>query len=545
MNTELERDPELDAILAACSQSHEKFCKVVLRERFTRDFSRSHFQFFEVADDYRIQKILITAHRGWGKTSLVNYAIPAKEIVFSSPKRPSFILPMSATSTLAELQSENLKGELLRNEIVQALLGDIKTDTFSKEFWRIPKGDGVMPRSFGQQVRGLLLENFRPNLLCPDDLETREGVSSKEQRTKMKEWFHTDVAAAVDMSLNSWRIWVIGTVLHQDCLLNELAEDKSWAHLNFPLCDETYKSYWPLYMTDEKCAELANSYRSRGQIRLFYMEYLNIVNPKETAVFSEEQFKYYVEDENSLPVGDPTWTLVDFSDPDMDTMILVDPAKTETATSCETAICVVTLDTRRNRIFFRDYINKHLDHSAIHRETARMIVMYKATVLGFDAGGMDSFAMQPLKDYLISQGIFVEVVQVSNRAPKGEDYASTGFEKAKDARIAAMSGYYHMGCVYHNPNCCQVLEDQLLNFPFSKLKDVADAHSYFIQLADLGDRFFSQETEDKLMSEESKKAQQEYKQLMEEDDDIPLEEFMIDEETEEYLFGYGDRVGSY
>ena len=85
---------ELAEILWGCENSLEKFSLQFFggpNARFSRDFSVQHGKFFEVWDDPKEQKILVVAHRGWGKTSLFTYAAPAQAIMFDKYKFGSAI----------------------------------------------------------------------------------------------------------------------------------------------------------------------------------------------------------------------------------------------------------------------------------------------------------------------------------------------------------------------------------------------------------------------------------------------------------------------
>ena len=76
----------------------------------------------------------------------------------------------------------------------------MKSNTFSQDQWITETGTMVMPRGSGQQIRGLLFGNFRPDLIFGDDIEDSESVKSEEQRRKLKEWFFADVMNSVDRS---------------------------------------------------------------------------------------------------------------------------------------------------------------------------------------------------------------------------------------------------------------------------------------------------------------------------------------------------------
>jgi len=76
------QDKDLKSIMAECFLSTKMTSKVMFPERFYLPFSSLHDQIFEVLDNDDIQKVVIAAPRGFGKTSLINLAYPSKHILF-------------------------------------------------------------------------------------------------------------------------------------------------------------------------------------------------------------------------------------------------------------------------------------------------------------------------------------------------------------------------------------------------------------------------------------------------------------------------------
>ncbi len=219
MGSNFKDDATLQEVMVACYKSTKTSCKVLFPERFNLPFSSLHQEIFNILDDDSIQLAAIAAPRGFGKTSIVSLAYPAKKILFREKK---FIVPVSSTATKAMLDTENLKKELLYNREITNLFGPMKSDSFSKECWITQTDIMVMPRGAGQQVRGLLHHHHRPDLIICDDLENSESVMNDELRAKLKEWFFADLCNSVNRGRDDWKIVVIGTILHEDSLLANL-----------------------------------------------------------------------------------------------------------------------------------------------------------------------------------------------------------------------------------------------------------------------------------------------------------------------------------
>lgn len=447
-------------ILDQCYGSNESWSSTMFPEWFSRPFSPSHGEIFEVLDDDSLQQVVILAPRGFGKTSLVSISLPAKKIAFRESK---FIVPISCSATNAVMQSESLKRELMVNENLLKFFGNMESSKWSRDQWITSDGIMVMPRGSGQQVRGLLHYGHRPDLILIDDLEDSEGVRSEEQREKLKYWFTADVCNTVDRSRSDWRIIVIGTLLHEDSLLANLADDPNWVTVRLELCNDDYKSNWPEYKTDEEIKALAEEYRAKGLLDVFYQEFRNIPISLEDRTF-EPPFQYYSE--------------ADLRRRQLQTVVLVDPAKTAKLHSAESAVVVVSIDAKEGQIFFRDCIAKKMRPDELYDVIFNLANQYKCRVVGVEVTGLEEFIVYPIKTLMNQRGVTWDLVELK---PRG---------RSKEDRVAALVPFYRSKRVFHNPEKCGGLEGQLLSFPRPARWDIMDAFAYVIELLELGEYYF-------------------------------------------------------
>jgi len=461
---------DLKDIAAMCYKSTKACASILFPDRFTRPFSGLHDQIFSVLDDDSIQKAAIEAPRGWGKTSIVNLAFPAKKIIF---RDTNFIVPISCTSTQAIMQGENLKQELLSNKVIQVLFGNMKSDSFSKDMWITSTGTAVMPRGSGQQVRGILYKNSRPGLIIIDDLEDSESVRSEEQRAKRKSWLFADVLNSIDRSKKDWRIIVIGTLLHEDSILANLMEDQDWEHVHLALCNDRFESNWPDFMSNMEVLKLADSFRRQGLIDDFYREYMGVMTAGENKAFMSSMFKYYEEDDDEFIAKRRR----------LENIVIFDPAKTAKATSDDTAIVGLGIDLDAPAVYVRDIVAGKMHPDDIYNEVFNMCERLKAHVIGVEVTSLNEFITYPLKTEMVRRGKSYEIVDLKARASKEE-------------RIEALRPFYRMGFIYHNKSCCNQLEGQLISFPHSKKKDVMDALAYVVEMLELGERYWIPRAED-------------------------------------------------
>ena len=478
---------EMEELLARCYADLAVFGRTFFPDRFYRPFSRLHYEIFEMIKGSR-QKVAIAAPRGFGKTSTINMLLPAHRIVFNDAK---YIIPVSCTANAAIAQSENLKSEITTNSDLIRFFGELKSDSWSKEEWQTATNIKIYPRGAGQQIRGMLYKNHRPDLFIVDDLEDSESVRNEETRKKQWEWFHADLLGAVDKGSTEWKVVVIGTVLHEDSLLNNLLEDTdNWDTARYSLCDDNYKSYWPSYMSDDQVKSLAEEFRKNGDLDIFFREYRNMPISTEDAVFSSNYFKYYSEQDEDFLEMQKTGHL--------ETVILVDPAKTVKMSSDDSAIVAVSLNTKNNAMYVRDIVSGKLMPDEIYDEALRMCDRFGSYVLGIEVTSLNEFILAPLKNEMVRRGkTYIQLVELKAR-------------DKKEKRISMLAPFYRQGLVFHNEANCGALEGQLMSFPRSKKFDIMDAFAYIVYMMEEGSRYFSSMYSD---DEDPEQIEKEYAKL--------------------------------
>jgi hypothetical protein len=250
---------EVEEVLAHCVFDIKQTCGSIFPDIFYSEFSTLHQQIFDLINMvYRKEtksknKIAIAAPRGIGKTSIAR-AVAMRSILF---KMCNFIVYISNSATSAEMQTENIKRDLITNPFVKQFFGSIKTamegdtidESFSKKSWTAFGDTFVLPRGAGQQVRGLNWSNYRPQLVIIDDLEDKDEIQSAENRKKLKEWFHSDLMKTEDMYGAGCIFIYIDTIKHEDSLLVDLLDSPEWESIQLSICDTKYNSLDPNYMS--------------------------------------------------------------------------------------------------------------------------------------------------------------------------------------------------------------------------------------------------------------------------------------------------------
>uniref|UniRef100_A0A6M3XVB9 Putative terminase n=1 Tax=viral metagenome TaxID=1070528 RepID=A0A6M3XVB9_9ZZZZ len=468
----IKNDPEIQDTIARCYASTRTTAKVIFPDIFYSEFSRLHDQIFEKIDAPS-QKKAIAAPRGLGKTSIAQ-TVAMKGILF---RDVNFVVYVSNSATMAEMQTENIKRELMTNRIVRELFGSIKIsdheaagldESFSKMAWVAFGSTLILPRGSDQQIRGLLWSGKRPDLFIFDDLEKKDELMNEEIRKKIKSWFYSDAMKAISRYDRKWKMIYIDTLKHEDSLLQELVDSDDWDSLVLAACDGNYKSLAPSYMTDEEIAAEVILHRKNGQLDVFYMEYMNMPVATEDATFKKEYFKYYEETDSEF--------LKQLNK--LENITIVDPAKSMKVQANETCVLTVGVNLETSRVYVRDIVSRKMYPDQIYDNIFEQITRFKSNVLAIEVTSLNEFIKQPLMNEIIRRRARIgEPIWLNPRAKK-------------EFRVGQLAPYYRQGYVYHNQSCCGGLEAQLMSFPRSKLWDIMDALAYFIEVLELGNRYF-------------------------------------------------------
>jgi len=510
------KSEEMLKLLEECYKDTAKFFRVFLPENFYLPFSPLHKQILDMIDERKPRKKLaVCATRGIGKTTMAR-GVAAKSICYGDA---NFIMYVSNSATSAEMQTENLKKDLLSSDIKECF-GDVRTknledvdESWSKKAWVANIAGGshytlVLPRGSGQQVRGLvwknpLGKNLRPDLIIFDDLEDTETIENDEQRRKRKEWFYGDAMKCFPRIETAWFSFYIDTPKHDDSLILGLLEASDWDSIRISICDDNYKSLAPDFMSDEDIQEELRIHREQGMMDVFAREFMSMSISKEDAIFKPSYFHYYSEsDEDFIKQKN-----------NMAGVVILDPAKTAKMHSAESGFVVWGINLMTGKLYLRYAVGEKLHPDELFDRAIELCMSYNINVLGIETTGIKEFITYPLTNEIVRRGLSIEVIELNAKKGQGE-FAGVG--GGKKMRISSLSSYYRRGMILHEKSMCSAFETQLLDFPRGKRKDIIDAGAYITEMLDVGGRFFFPPGfEDE--SEESIEA--EYKEIMVEDEE--------------------------
>lgn len=174
--------------------------------------------------------ILDMVFRGGAKSTIAEEAIVIKAL-FREFKN---CLIVGADADRAAARLHAIAFELLNNEMIAELFGDMKGDHWSPDSGQIVTSTGIMIQSLGrgQSLRGIKYLDTRPDLLFADDLEDYADVIKPEGRKKIHDWFDGELLPSLEPG---YMARMAATPLHPEALPYHVMRDPFWKVHRFPI----------------------------------------------------------------------------------------------------------------------------------------------------------------------------------------------------------------------------------------------------------------------------------------------------------------------
>ena len=144
-------------------------------------------------------------------------------------------------------------------------------------------------------VRGINVEDYRPDLIVGDDLVDEENSATPEQRQKLEDlWFGALKESLAPRSENPLaKMVLLGTPLDR-ADLNELCQrDPEWRSLRVGVFDEQGRSVWPDRWTAEELIAEKQAALARNQLSLWMREKECKIIDRELSDFRAEWLQYW------------------------------------------------------------------------------------------------------------------------------------------------------------------------------------------------------------------------------------------------------------
>ena len=474
----------------------EGFVNSVLRKNFDRpaETPQFHKEIWELVTS-NSRQVAIAAPRYHAKSTAVTHAYTLASVLFRESR---YVLIVSDTVSQAVQFLGDIKKELMDNEDLRSLFSISSFPKDTEDDLIVEMEDGytfrIQAKGSEQKLRGLKWANLRPDLVIGDDMENDEIVMNKDRRMKFKRWFY---GALIPCVASSGKIRIVGTILHLDCLLENLMpasqltshkgvkslirEDLKeyslnvlpWKSVKYRAHTDDFKTLlWPEMKTAEQFRLLKEDFVRQGLADIYSQEMLNIPLDVTDTFFTKNDFQPIKPEEAKKK-------LVYYATCDL--------AVSQSQRADYSAFVVGGMD-EDGKLYCKHVINQRMDALEIVDTILMIQKIYKPVLFGLEQGTIQKAIGPYLNEEMLKRGEFINTVLLK---PSGDKLT-----RARSIQARMRSG----ACRFDkDAEWYQAFEDQLLRFPRDKHDDQVDAWAY---LGLMLDRMWEAPTEKEAEEEE-------------------------------------------
>lgn len=324
-------DVDLQQIRLALKTDAEFFIEFFLAEQLDMPVPEFHKEIWSLLTDQEKERILLAIPRDHAKTTLAKLIV-VWYWLFTAHR---FAVYLSNTAPIAKGACRDIMGYLENPNFIQVFgrVRIIKSDE-GQGLWifdlTTPSGQikRCMLRAIGQgqQMRGINIDNVRPDIAVVDDVEDNENTESENQQKKLDRWMFGPFLKA--LARRKKILW-LGNMLTKTSLLARLSRRPKWNPVVFGclIKDAVTGVLRPLWEGKWSVAALKEDfkeYKDLGLVESWMCEMMNMPGHGENG-FTAEQINY-----------------VPYMTPDMfqACWITVDPAFGQKAHNDESSIAV-------------------------------------------------------------------------------------------------------------------------------------------------------------------------------------------------------------
>lgn len=284
----------IDEAKAALQYDAEFLIQFFIGEEIHLPVPEFHKDILSVMVALKIDRFACAVPRDHAKTTLAKLAC-VWYFMFSEYR---FIVYLSNTSEIAIPAT---------NDIVKFLESDNFVNVFGHcTFYTKQDGKGsykfTLPESLGaklcilkalgagKQVRGINVDNKRPQLAVVDDLEDNDNIATVDLFKKLKKWFYGPFLKCLDKFDNKV-IW-LGNMIAEQQMLNENCNSQFWHSRRYGCLLANGEALWADAWSIEKLQRDYAEYQEVGLADVWFAEMMNLPMASGSGLIQAEEITY-------------------------------------------------------------------------------------------------------------------------------------------------------------------------------------------------------------------------------------------------------------
>jgi len=407
---------------------------------------------------YGQHHVAFEAFRESGKSQIVLRSYPLYACTYPDPTR-GYIVLIKNNATLASNKLLDIEKEYMDNPTVSANL--IKINEQSGKVFDLDVEDqsgrqhNVRMEAYGKgaAIRGLSKKDKRPDICIIDDPQDKSDSESDTILKKDWEWFLSDVMFLGKKT----RIFLIGNNLGAKCIIEQVIEHSSTMIPKFdskriPALDLMGKPTWAQMYSADHLLKERDSFRSMGQVDIWYRERMCEAISEETQKFKREDVQIY---------GDLRKT-EDLAK-ECNVYFRTDLAVSDKKSADFSVIAIVGIN-EKNQWFILDVIYGRYDPNVYMDLLFQAVVRWKPMNVGLPGVAYEAAFELFLRKEMQRRNIFFHTFKQKQ-------------EKQKEVRIMALQPRFKAKTIFVPEDAPWLSEfyGELLLFPKAKHDDIIDA----------------------------------------------------------------------
>jgi predicted phage terminase large subunit-like protein len=414
-------------------------------------------------------QVAISAPRGHAKSTACTLTYLLACLVF---RESSYALLISDTVSQAGQFLADIKRELSENENIVNLFSITGFSKDTEDDVIVDCEDGhqfrITARGSEQKLRGLKWNNKRPDLIICDDLENDEIVMNPERRSKFKRWFY---GALIPCKSRNGKIRIVGTILHEDSLLNNIMPKvwekstkfnalKTWSTKNTSWLSVKYRAHnedfshilWESRYDREWFEEKRADFIDQGLADVYSQEYLNEPIDDSVAYFKRADFDGMSEEDKGR---------------NLHYYLTADLAISESETADYSVFLLAGIDENR-MIHVKEVIRDRLDGREIVDLLLALQNTYQPELVGIEEMQVSKAIGPFLREEMVKTGIYLNLRPMKHG---GKDKIQRA--RSIQARMRAGGVRFDKSADWYPQ-----FEEELCKFPRGRKDDQVDAFAY-------------------------------------------------------------------
>ncbi len=452
------------------------FSKYISPATFYSPFAGVHRELESILRDVSITQANVILPRGLAKTTFVSVMYPLYHIFADNPEgKRRYIYIVSKTRDIAIGSLVQIKDILEYSDNFRAVFGYWGKQTaikWSEDQIVLADGTKIVAKGTGQQIRGTNNRSVRPTLIILDDPEDENNTKTKEAMDANFIWL--EKAALPTLSLdksNFGKIIVVGTPIHQNCIVERLANDPTWRTMRrsyiYTKSDGTQASLWSSMLSLKKLLEMKEAAKASGRLSAFYSERMCEIIGDEEQLIQPDYIQYYTGEffKDSAGYGYLKLKTVNGIDENrtipVNVFMGVDPASSTKKSADYSTIVPIAVDAQLNR-----YVLKYM--------------MKRVTPMTLADHIFDFYDVYSPQRTTIESVAFQEMLREYVKSKKymyGLDTKESP-RTSKSSRLESLEPVFAQKKVYVMEEGMDDLVNQLITFPRGKFDDLLDGFYY-------------------------------------------------------------------